>query len=135
MCFCNIWQICSISKNFGQFFLRNTYFLYPRSLVTFPTKSIWSLFCTLKSSLICKPKGSGFNLVGLLHTGHPLYRERKSFSFPICHHKTFSIRKVIVWLPPSLISALHFQTCCIFAKYCKKNHKKWNHIKNILRTY
>ena len=88
LCFCNIWQICSISNIFGHFFLKNLLPLYPRSLVTFPTKSIWSLFCTLKSSLICKPKGSGFNFVGLLHTGHPLYRGNKIIVFAYLSSQT-----------------------------------------------
>ena len=118
-------------KKFWAFFFRNTYFLYPRSLVTFPTKSIWSLFCTLKTSLMCKPKGSGFIFVGLLHTGHPLYRGNKIILFAYLSSQTLfykesdSVAATLINISTAFSNML--QLCLILQKNTKNE--------NILRTY
>ena len=96
-----------------------------------PTKSIWLLFCTLKSSLICKPKGSGFNFVGLLHTGHPLYRGNKIIFFAYLSSQTLfykesdSVAATLINISTAFSNML--QLCQILQKNTKNE--------NILRTY
>ena len=124
-------KFAAFQKILGNFFSWNTYFLYPRSLVAFPTKSIRSLFCTLKTSLMCKPKGPGFNFLGLLHTGHPLYRGNKIIFFAYLSSQTLfykesdSVAATLINISTAFSKKL--QLCQILQKTTKNE--------NILRTY